>query len=125
MRSFIVICLLALVGITLSNPIETYTDRFDHIDLDEILDNRRLLIPYIKCMLDQGKCSPDGKEIKKNVVEALEHDCHKCTPTQKKGTKKIIRHLINKENDYWIELSHKYDPDRHFVGRYENELTEH
>lgn len=43
---------------------EQYTDRYDNINVDEILANRRLLMPYLKCLLDQGRCTPEGKEIK-------------------------------------------------------------
>lgn len=63
MKSLTLACLLAAVAIATAMP-ETYTDRFDNIDLDEIIGNRRLLVPYIHCVLDKGKCTPDGKELK-------------------------------------------------------------
>lgn len=59
-----IVCILALVAIVAARPDTTYTDRYDNIDIDEILSNKRLLTPYIKCMLDQGKCSAEGKELK-------------------------------------------------------------
>lgn len=43
---------------------EQYTDRYDDINIEEILSNRRLLIPYVKCLLDKGRCTPEGKELK-------------------------------------------------------------
>ncbi|OWR52662.1 chemosensory protein [Danaus plexippus plexippus] len=101
---------------------DTYTDRYDSIDLDEILRNRRLLVPYIKCILEEGRCSADGKELKSHIKEALENDCAKCTKAQQDGTKKVIGHLINKENDYWQQLVEKYDPEHKYVEKYEKEL---
>lgn len=59
-----VLCLFALVAVTFARPDSTYTDKYDNIDLDEILSNKRLLLPYIKCMLEEGKCSAEGKELK-------------------------------------------------------------
>lgn len=41
-----------------------YTTKYDGIDLDEILTSERLLTGYIKCLLDEGPCTPDGKELK-------------------------------------------------------------
>lgn len=64
MQKLTIACLMALAACVVARPSDTYTDRYDSIDLTEILENRRLLIPYVKCLLDQGKCSADGKELK-------------------------------------------------------------
>ncbi|KOB73530.1 putative chemosensory protein [Operophtera brumata] len=103
-------------------PNQTYPDRYDNINLDEIIGNGRLLVPYIKCVLDQGRCSPEGRELKSHIKEALETYCEKCTPTQRDGTRRVIGHLINHEAAYWSQLTAKYDPSRKYVQRYENDL---
>ena len=65
MKSYIVLCVVSLAVMAYARPEGShYTDRYDNINLDEVLSNRRLLVPYIKCILDQGKCAPDGKELK-------------------------------------------------------------
>ncbi|XP_038211127.1 allergen Tha p 1-like [Zerene cesonia] len=123
MKSFVVICLFALVAIASARPENShYTDRYDNVDLDEILSNRRLLVPYINCVLDLGKCSADGKELKAHIQEALEQNCEKCTEAQKSGTRKVIGHLINKEADYWEQLKAKFDPEHKYVLKYEKDL---
>lgn len=43
---------------------EKYTDKFDNINLQEILENKRLLISYFNCIMDKGKCTAEGKELK-------------------------------------------------------------
>ncbi|XP_022112594.2 uncharacterized protein LOC110991530 [Pieris rapae] len=121
MRTFIVFALFAVVAVS-ARPDVTYTDKYDSVNLDEILNNERLLIPYIKCILEQGKCSPDGKELKAHIREALVSNCAKCTDTQKSGTRRVIGHLINKQAAYWEQLKAKYDPDHKFVLKYEKEL---
>lgn len=47
---------------------DLYTDRYDNINIEEILSNRRLLIPYVKCILQQGRCTPEGKELKCKLI---------------------------------------------------------
>lgn len=65
MKSMILICFLGVAAMALARPGEEhYTEKFDSVDIDQILGNRRLLVPYVKCTLDQGKCAPDGKELK-------------------------------------------------------------
>nr|UZX40229.1 chemosensory protein CSP16 [Carposina sasakii] len=118
----IILSVLALAALASARPEEHYTDRYDNVNLDEILENKRLLVPYIKCMLDQGKCSPDGKELKSHIRDALENYCEKCTEVQKNGTRRVIGHLINHEPAYWAELTAKYDPQHQYVNKYEKEL---
>jgi hypothetical protein len=50
---------------------DRYTDRYDNIDLDSFLQNKRAVNAIIKCMLDKGPCSPEGKEIKSKALEPL------------------------------------------------------
>lgn len=63
MKGVFVVCLLSLAGVALAAP-QKYTSKYDDINLDEILSNRRLLVPYVHCILDKGKCTPEGKELK-------------------------------------------------------------
>ena len=52
---------IALVGFGVA---QTYTSKFDNVDLDQILKSDRLLRNYLNCLLDKGKCTPDGAELK-------------------------------------------------------------
>ncbi|XP_047031336.1 uncharacterized protein LOC124638421 isoform X2 [Helicoverpa zea] len=83
MNSLIVFCVLSLAALTIAHPDgATYTDKYDNVDLDEILGNRRLMVPYIKCMLDQGKCAPDAKELKEwNSEISLQNTSRKLSRT--------------------------------------------
>lgn len=56
-----VLILLVTVGVALG---QQYTDKYDNIDLDQILRSERLLANYVNCLLDKGKCTPDGAELK-------------------------------------------------------------
>lgn len=43
---------------------QTYDNKFDNINVDEILGQERLLNNYIKCLEGLGPCTPDGKMLK-------------------------------------------------------------
>ncbi|XP_038211131.1 allergen Tha p 1-like [Zerene cesonia] len=116
-----VLCVLGLVALGAALP-QQYTDRFDNINIDEVLHSPRLLKAYINCVLEQGKCTNEGRELKSHIREALENQCAKCTDTQRKGTRTVIGHLINEDPSSWNQLVAKYDPDRKYVIKYENEL---
>uniref|UniRef100_A0A2A4J6K0 Chemosensory protein n=1 Tax=Heliothis virescens TaxID=7102 RepID=A0A2A4J6K0_HELVI len=127
MNSAIVLCVVALAGMVLARPDgdgDKYTSKWDNVDLDEILANDRLLVPYIKCVLDEGKCAPDAKELKEHIREALETGCAKCTDAQKDGTRRVIAHLIKKKIEEWEKLKAKYDPEGKYSQKYEKELEE-
>ncbi|CAH2089571.1 unnamed protein product [Euphydryas editha] len=121
MKSIIVLCFLALVAYAAARP-DKYTDRFDDINLEEIINNRKLLTGYILCVLDKGKCTAEGRELKSHIKEALENNCENCTEKQRSGTRTVIGHLINNEKDYWSKLTEKYDPQHKYVVKYEQEL---
>ncbi|KAL0101275.1 hypothetical protein PUN28_018815 [Cardiocondyla obscurior] len=112
------LCLLA-VAIVLAE--EKYTTKYDNIDLDTILASDRLLKNYVNCLLDKGNCTPDGKELKEALPDALESECHKCSEKQKKGTEKVVRYLVNKKPETWEQLKKKFDPNGQYSQKYVDE----
>ncbi|KAL1399983.1 hypothetical protein pipiens_002132 [Culex pipiens pipiens] len=102
MKLLIAFALVALVAAQDS----TYTNKYDHIDVDEILKSDRLFKNYYNCLIDQGPCTPDATELKQSLPDALENNCSKCTPKQK-------------ETGY----KDKYDPERKFVEKYREEAA--
>lgn len=56
--------LVLLVELSSAGPVTKYTTKYDNIDIDQILSNDRLFTNYYNCLLDKGKCSPDGQELK-------------------------------------------------------------
>lgn len=67
LKYYLVLCCAAF---TLAE--DKYTDKYDKIDLDEILGNKRLLQAYVNCILDKGKCTPEGKELKgKTLINSI------------------------------------------------------
>uniref|UniRef100_A0AAU6R4I6 Chemosensory protein 10-like protein n=1 Tax=Antheraea pernyi TaxID=7119 RepID=A0AAU6R4I6_ANTPE len=113
---------LTTVAVSWARPGSTYTDKWDHINVDEILESQRLLKGYVDCLMDKGRCTPDAKALKETLPDALEHECKKCTQKQKSSSDKVLRHLINKRPDLWKELAAKYDADNIYQKRYKDKI---
>ncbi|CAH2266979.1 allergen Tha p 1-like [Pararge aegeria] len=122
MNSLFALTLLSIVAVAWTKPANTYTDKWDNINVDEILESQRLLRGYADCLVDKGRCTSDAKALKETLPDALEHDCSKCTPKQKSSADKVIRHLVNKRPDLWKELSAKYDPKNLYQQKYKNRI---
>nr|AYC12349.1 chemosensory protein 4 [Clostera restitura] len=121
MKVLAILALTCLVAVY-AKPQSTYTDKWDNINVDEILESERLLKGYVSCLKDKGRCTPDGKALKETLPDALEHECSKCTQKQKEGSDKVIRNLVNKHPDLWKELAEKYDPDNIYQERYKDKI---
>uniref|UniRef100_A0A1A9V6A2 Uncharacterized protein n=1 Tax=Glossina austeni TaxID=7395 RepID=A0A1A9V6A2_GLOAU len=100
---------------------EQYTTKFDNIDVDEILASDRLFDNYFKCLVDEGKCTPEGRELKKTLPDALETACAKCNDKQKATVDKVIRFLTEKKPAQWKALQAKYDPSGEYLKKYRSE----
>ncbi|XP_022910887.1 allergen Tha p 1-like [Onthophagus taurus] len=115
--------LVILIAAVLVNAAEKYTTKYDNVNIDDILNNKRLLKGYTNCILDKGPCSPDGAELKTVLPDALATHCEKCNEKQKEGSKIVLRHLINKEPAIFDELEKMYDPKGEYRIRYKEEAA--
>ena len=117
------IVIVAFMAIAAVSADDKYTTKFDNIDIDEILKSDRLFDNYFKCLMDKGKCTPDGRELKKTLPDALQTECNKCSEKQKENSDKVIRFIIEKKPEEWKELQQKYDPDNIYYNKYKDEAN--
>nr|XP_021190482.2 ejaculatory bulb-specific protein 3 [Helicoverpa armigera] len=121
MMKYTALAMMLLVYLTIqSNAVETstYTTKYDGIDLDEILNNERLLTGYVNCLMDNGPCTADGKELKRNLPDAIENDCKKCTDRQREGADRVMHYLIDHRPEDWTKLEKKYNSDGSYKMKY-------
>nr|AGR39571.1 chemosensory protein 1 [Agrotis ipsilon] len=123
MKAVIVLCAL-VVAVCARPEEEKYPDKYDNTNYKEILENGRLYRAYCDCLLDAGKCTPEGKELKSRIKDALETKCEKCTDKQKEAVRYVIKYLINKKPEDWKKVCDKYDPDGKLKSQYEKELKD-
>lgn len=116
MKLIIVLALVALAAAQVP-----FTNKYDHINVEEILMSDRLFKNYFNCLIDEGACTPEASELKEKLPEALENNCELCTEKQKDTSVKVIRYLIDKRPVEWGVLKTKFDPNNKFVDRYREE----
>ncbi|KAH8269576.1 hypothetical protein KR018_009536 [Drosophila ironensis] len=115
---------ILVLGVALVAAEEKYTTKYDNIDVDEILKSDRLFGNYFKCLIDTGKCTPEARELKKSLPDALKTECSKCSEKQRENTDKVIRFIIDKKPEEWKQLQLKYDPEDIYIKRYRAQAAE-
>nr|UUK33717.1 chemosensory protein 4 [Pachyrhinus yasumatsui] len=90
---------------------QQYTSKYDNLDINKILSNDRVLTNYVKCILDAGPCTSEGRELKTHIPEALSTSCAKCTESQKKFVRMGANYLIKNKPNEWGKIAKKYDPE--------------
>ncbi|XP_018327654.1 ejaculatory bulb-specific protein 3 [Agrilus planipennis] len=116
MKSFAIVTLLAVaMAVVYAAPDGVkFTTKYDNIDLDEILQNERLFNNYFKCLTGEGKCTPDGEELKKDIPEALKNKCGGCSEKQREGAKKVVQFLVKNKPEQFKKLEQLYDPEGNY-----------
>ncbi|CAH0545915.1 unnamed protein product [Brassicogethes aeneus] len=115
---FSIVVLVALLSLACTKEDSTYTTKYDNVDLADLVKNDRLLKNYVDCLLEKASCTPDGLELRKNMPDAIETDCSKCSEKQREGSDYIIKFLIDNKPDYWTLLEEKYDPTGSYKAKY-------
>lgn len=44
-----------------------YDTRYDYLEVDAILDSKRLVRNYVDCLINLKPCSPEGKALKRKL----------------------------------------------------------
>ncbi|XP_058821015.1 ejaculatory bulb-specific protein 3-like [Topomyia yanbarensis] len=117
---FIIVASLVLIAVVSAQ--DKYTTKYDGINIEEILKSDRLFNNYYKCLMDEGPCTPDGKELKKILPEALQTDCAKCSETQRSGAIAVVNNVIENRPEQWKKLQAKYDPENIYFEKYRSEV---
>nr|QGN03659.1 putative chemosensory protein 9 [Conopomorpha sinensis] len=100
-----------------------YDVRYDYLDIDAILDSKRLVRNYVDCLINSVRCTPEGKALKRILPEALRSKCARCTERQKRTAVKVIRRLKYEYPEEWGKLSGKWDPTGDFTRFFEDYLA--
>lgn len=62
MKGYLLVSLVSLVALAVAN--EKYTGKYDDVNVDKILQNNRVLTNYIRCLMDEGPCTAEGRELR-------------------------------------------------------------
>ncbi|KAG5883701.1 hypothetical protein JTB14_007420 [Gonioctena quinquepunctata] len=114
-------CLFVIFSVALC---DTYNTKYDNIDVNSILSSKRVLTSYIKCILDEGPCTPDGREFRRHIPEAITNNCAKCSAPQVRIIKKTSRFIQKERPQDWNRISHKFDPQQKYAASFRRFLNE-
>ncbi|GAB1860002.1 Chemosensory protein [Camponotus japonicus] len=99
------ICTIAIIGIALMCVLaeeEKYEDKYDDIDVHEVLENVKLREQYYKCFMATGPCvTADQKFFSKIVSEAFQTKCKLCTEKQKYMLDEISEWYTKNDPEKW------------------------
>lgn len=62
--TFVMVLLLGILCIVMA---EKYPVKYDNVNIETVLSNDRVLSNYIKCLLDKGACTREGRELKSKL----------------------------------------------------------
>ena len=106
MRYYVVLLTLALA--TWACAEEFYSDKYDYIDVHEILTNDKLREQYYNCFMGTAPCvTPDAKFFKKNLPEAIATKCKKCTEKQVKSFDAMAGWYAEHQPEKWNAVVEK------------------
>ncbi|XP_059479528.1 ejaculatory bulb-specific protein 3-like [Neocloeon triangulifer] len=123
--AFALLLLVAAAAAAPQKVPDKYTNKFDTVDIDQILASERLVGNYFNCLMERGPCTAEGTELRSVLPDALETGCSKCNEKQKNATEKVLRHLSKNKPNLWTELTAKYDPEGKYRSKYESEASSH
>nr|SAJ59009.1 putative chemosensory protein [Triatoma brasiliensis] len=107
---------ITIVLICLSAFVVTIYAQYE-VNVEEILNNKRLLDAYTKCYLDRGPCPGPARESKKKLGEVFTTNCAKCNKKQRQDTRAALRKLRERKPQLFLEIFEKYDAgSKHLDG---------
>lgn len=115
-----------------------FSKNLDNLNVDMILKNDRILTNYLKCLLDKGSknveskyyvnktfkflfkgpCTNEGRELKTTLPQVLKSGCNNCSEKERRNSRKVIQHLLDKKPQEWSKLEKKYDPTGEFTKEF-------
>ncbi|CAH1395236.1 unnamed protein product [Nezara viridula] len=84
--------------------------KLDGHEIQQVLADDKLYHQYFNCVMDKGKCTPDGQDLKDHIPDHLNGGCANCTPERKERAKTLVRFMVAKKNNDFEEFEKKYDP---------------
>jgi len=78
---------IAIMTIMVQTAPAKYTTKYDNVNIDDILNNDRLVASYFKCLMETGKCTPEGEEIKRKYLSIFFKLAHRLSTD---GENKLI-----------------------------------
>ncbi|CAK1584464.1 unnamed protein product [Parnassius mnemosyne] len=111
-----ILLLSLLMVVTACYATETYSTENDDIDIDAVINDMDKLKSFMDCFLDKNTCDAVQADFKKDIPEAFQQACAKCTAAQKHIFRRFLEGAGEKLPEDLNVLKKKYDPEsKYFV----------
>ncbi|XP_043277882.1 allergen Tha p 1-like [Venturia canescens] len=106
MGSHFVLLSCIMIGLTMA--------QLNPSDIDKVMSSNSAFKVYFNCLIDEGGCTPKGRQLKSIIPNLIRHGCSECTAEEKKMVKMIVRRMQSERKVEWEKLRHKYDPHHEY-----------
>ncbi|XP_049877095.1 ejaculatory bulb-specific protein 3-like isoform X2 [Pectinophora gossypiella] len=117
MKLFIGLCLMAMAAA------QTYSPENDNLDIEAVVNNDDTLKAFYGCFMETGSCDAVQADFKKDLPEAVEQACAKCTSAQKHILKRFLEALKQKFPQEYEEFRKKFDPETKYFTKLETAVA--
>ncbi|CAG4947282.1 unnamed protein product [Colias eurytheme] len=115
------IVLFASVAMLVSS--ETYSTENDDIDIEGLVNDVNNLRAFINCFNDKGECNVAAADFKKDLRDAFETSCSKCTEAQKHIFKRFLEEGKVKLPEEFAYFLQKYDSEGKYIQPLEQAIA--
>nr|ALS03831.1 chemosensory protein 6 [Ectropis obliqua] len=102
---------------------ETYTTENDDLNIEAVVADLPTLQAFVGCFNDKVKCDEKSGDFKKDIAEAIQQACAKCTDAQKHIFKVFLTGLKEKLPADYAAFKAKYDPENKYFGNLEKAIA--
>ncbi|CAK1552534.1 unnamed protein product [Leptosia nina] len=95
---------------------ETYSPDNDNLDIEKVVSDNAVFLQFMNCFIDKGECNEITSDFKKDIPEALEQACLKCTEPQKHIFKRFLEEAKVKIPQEYAVFLKKYDPESKYIA---------
>ncbi|KAI5643013.1 insect pheromone-binding family, a10/OS-D domain-containing protein [Phthorimaea operculella] len=118
MKFLILISIVALVAAD-----EKYTTENDDLDIESVVSDKDQLLAFYGCFMDTSACNEVMSDFKKDLPEAIQQACAKCTPAQKHILRRFLEVLKEKQPQEYGNFQNKFDADHKYFSNLETAIA--
>ncbi|CAG9795805.1 unnamed protein product [Diatraea saccharalis] len=113
---------LLAVSLAVVAAVEKYDTKNDDFDVAALVADVEKLRQFTGCFLEKNPCNDISTAFKKDLGEAIQEACAKCSAAQKNQMKLYLNGIQEKTPQDYEEFKKKYDPENKYMVALNNAL---
>uniref|UniRef100_T1H9C9 Insect pheromone-binding family n=1 Tax=Rhodnius prolixus TaxID=13249 RepID=T1H9C9_RHOPR len=124
LTAVVLFCSLNLAfTLTLQQIHKSWFQRLSVIQVEDVLNNKRILNKYLGCLLKRTVCAPEARDFRILLPSILRAPCTNCTERQRTSLKKVFGHVHELHPNEWQQIMSMYDPKSEHQEKIINFIT--